>query len=102
MANTQATIGIKLFPVLKYHLAAIYGVVETKVKALKSLLRLLVQSYYNWEDCLPVSLFDYQAILTYNLSIALLLESWQGRIIVFQTAFKFRYSRMSQTSTCSI
>ena len=60
MAITQATIGIKLFPVLKYHLEAIYGVVETKVIALKSLLRLLVQCYYNWEDCLPETLFDYQ------------------------------------------
>ena len=60
MAITQATIGIKLFPVLKYHPEA-NGVVESKVKALKSLLRLLVQCYYNWEDCLPVSLFDYQA-----------------------------------------
>ena len=60
MAITQATIGIKLFPVLKYHPEAIYGVVETKVKALKPLLRLLVQCYYNWEDCLPESLFDYQ------------------------------------------
>ena len=61
MAITQATIGIKLFPVLKYHLEAIYGVVETKVKTLKSLLRLLVQCYDNWEDCLPECLFDYQA-----------------------------------------
>ena len=60
MAITQTTIGIKLFPVLKYHPEAIYGVDETKVKALKSLLRLLVQCYYNWEDCLPESLFDYQ------------------------------------------
>ena len=60
IAITQATIGIKLFPVLKYHPEE-NGVVESKVKALKSLLRLLVQCYYNWEDCLPVSLFDYQA-----------------------------------------
>jgi len=44
----------------KYHPGE-NGVVESKVKALKSLLRLLVQCYYNWEDCLPVSLFHYQA-----------------------------------------
>ena len=32
MAITQATIGIKLFPVLKYHPEAIYGVLRQKLK----------------------------------------------------------------------
>ena len=52
--------GIKLSPVLEYHPEA-NGVAESKVKALKSLLRSLVQRYDDWEDCLPESLFAYRA-----------------------------------------
>ena len=52
--------GIKLSPVLEYHPEA-NGVAESKVKALKSLLRSLVQRYDDWEDRLPESLFAYRA-----------------------------------------
>ena len=58
---------IKLSPVAEYHPEA-NGVAESKVKALKSLLRFLVEEFDDWEERLPQALFAY--ISTFNPTIS--------------------------------
>ena len=58
---------IKLSPVAEYHPEA-NGVAESKVKALKSLLRFLVEEFDDWEERLPQALFAYRS--TFNPTIS--------------------------------
>jgi len=58
---------IKLSPVAEYHPEA-NGVAESKVKALKSLLRSLVEEFDDWEERLPQALFAYRS--TFNPKIS--------------------------------
>ena len=52
-------LGIKLSPVTAYHPQA-NGIAESKVKALKSLVRSLVkQNYSDWDEFLPYTIFSF-------------------------------------------
>ena len=61
--------GIQLTPVTAYHPQA-NGIAETKVKALKSLLRNLVKSnYFDWDQYIPLALFAFHT--SYNNTIGM-------------------------------
>jgi transposase len=58
--------GIKLSPVSEYHPEA-NGIAESKVKALKDLLRALATSYKDWPNYLDTALFAYRT--SYNRTV---------------------------------
>jgi transposase InsO family protein len=58
--------GIKLSPVSEYHPEA-NGVAESKVKALKDLLRALATTYTDWPKYLDTALFAYRT--SYNRTV---------------------------------
>ena len=89
--------GIKLSPVLEYHPEA-NGVAESKVKALKSLLRSLVQRYDDWEDRLPESLFAYHASFQSTISASPFYLN-HGREAVFPSKLHSDIQNMTNSLT---